>query len=161
MVALPFLVVEPHRPRAARGDHAGRPPERDRDIEHIQKMIAACAAAEIPAFKYNMSLLGVLRTEPTAGRGGSRYSTWRLAEANNADRLTRAGRVSADVAWERITYFLDRVIPGLQRVQDPRRLPSARSGSSAGRVPGNRPRAGHGGGTQEVCRDSGRAPTTA
>jgi mannonate dehydratase len=84
---------------------------RDRDIEQIQKMIAACVAAQIPAFKYNMSLLGVLRTEPTAGRGGSQYSTWKLADANNADRLTRAGRVTEDAAWERITYFLDRVIP--------------------------------------------------
>jgi mannonate dehydratase len=86
-------------------------PQRDRDIENIQKMIAACAAAEIPAFKYNMSLLGVLRTAPTPGRGGSRYSTWKLAEANDRERLTRAGRVSEDMFWERITYFLDRVIP--------------------------------------------------
>ncbi|MYF70611.1 MAG: twin-arginine translocation signal domain-containing protein [Proteobacteria bacterium] len=51
-------------------------PERDRDIEHIQDMIRHCARAGVPAFKYNMNLLGVLRTEPTPGRGGSRYSTW-------------------------------------------------------------------------------------
>ncbi len=111
MVALPFLSSShiDHERRGAimlavEGD-------RDRDIEHIRKMIAACAAAEIPAIKYNMSLLGVLRTESTSGRGGSRYSTWKLSEAKNAQRLTRAGRVSADAAWERLTYFLDRVIP--------------------------------------------------
>lgn len=111
MVALPWLSSS-HIDRERRGAimlAAGG--ERDRDIEHIQKMIAACAAAEIPAFKYNMSLLGVLRTGATAGRGGSRYSTWKLAEAKNADQLTRAGRVSEEAAWERITYFLDRVIP--------------------------------------------------
>ncbi len=111
MVALPFLSSS-HIDREQRGSiMLAADPQREREVEHIQKMIAACAAAEIPAFKYNMSLLGVLRTEPTAGRGGSQYSTWKLAEAKNGNRLTRAGRVSEDAAWERITYFLDRVIP--------------------------------------------------
>ena len=63
-----------------------------------------------PAFKYNLNLLGVLRTDPTPGRGGSRYSTWRLAEAGERE-LTRAGVVNADEFWERIEYFLDRIIP--------------------------------------------------
>ena len=69
---------------------------RDQDIEDIQRMIEACAEVEIPAIKYNMSLLGVLRTDSTPGRGGSRYSTWKLAEAKNADQTdasrTRFGR---------------------------------------------------------------------
>ena len=85
-------------------------PERDRDIEHIQDMIRHCARAGVPAFKYNLNLLGVLRTEPTPGRGGSRYPTWRLAEAGERDQ-TRAGIVNADEFWERIEYFLDRIIP--------------------------------------------------
>jgi mannonate dehydratase len=59
-------------------------------------MIAACAKAEIPAFKYNMSLLRVLRTGTTPGRGGSRYSTWRLADARENPPLTRAGKVTAE-----------------------------------------------------------------
>ena len=44
-------------------------PERDRDIEALQTLIRNCAAAGIPSIKYNMSLLGVLRTERTAGTG--------------------------------------------------------------------------------------------
>jgi mannonate dehydratase len=111
MVALPFLSSS-HIDRERRGAiMLGADPQRDRDIENIQKMIAACAAAGIPAVKYNMSLLGVLRTESTPGRGGSQYSTWKLAQAKDADKLTRAGRVTQEIAWERITYFLDRVIP--------------------------------------------------
>ena len=111
MVALPFLSSS-HIDRERRGAiMLGKSPERDRDIEHIQKMIAACAEAGIPAFKYNMSFLGVLRTGTTPGRGGSRYSTWRLAAAKEYPPLTRAGKVTADLAWERITYFLDRIIP--------------------------------------------------
>jgi mannonate dehydratase len=64
-----------------------------------------------PAFKYNLSLLGVLRTATTLGRGGARYSTWRLREAQESPPLTRAGRVTAELFWERITWFLDRLIP--------------------------------------------------
>ena len=86
-------------------------PERDRDIEQVQLMIKNCAAAKIPCIKYNMSILGVLRTGRTPGRGDSSYSTYRLKDGHPANPLTRAGVVDADRYWERITYFLDRVIP--------------------------------------------------
>lgn len=89
----------------------GQSPERDRDIEAIQNLIKNCAKAGIPSIKYNMSILGVLRTGRTPGRGGSTYSTWRLAEAKPSNPLTRAGEVTASIYWERISYFLDRVIP--------------------------------------------------
>jgi mannonate dehydratase len=55
--------------------------------------------------------LGVLRTGTTPGRGGARYSTWRLRDAREAPPLTGAGRVGEDLFWERITWFLDHVIP--------------------------------------------------
>jgi mannonate dehydratase len=92
----------------------GQSPQRDRDIEAIQTIIKNCAKTGIPSIKYNMSLLGVLRTDRTPGRGGSSLSTWRLAEAKTSGKFTpetKAGPVSADQYWERITYFLDRVIP--------------------------------------------------
>ena len=86
-------------------------PERDRDIEQLQTMIKNCAEAGIPSIKYNMSILGVLRTWRTPGRGDAMYSTWKLAEAHPETPLTKAGVVNADAFWERITYFLERVIP--------------------------------------------------
>lgn len=86
-------------------------PERDRDIESMQTLIKNCAAAGVPSIKYNMSILGVLRTERTKGRGDAMYSTWRLREAKADPPVTRAGVVNADRFWERITYFLDHVIP--------------------------------------------------
>lgn len=111
MVALPFLTSS-HIDRERRGAiMMADDPERDRDIEHIHNMIAACAKVGVPAFKYNMSILGILRTGRSPGRGGSRYSTWRLKDAKADPPLTRAGRVDADRFWERITYFLQRVIP--------------------------------------------------
>jgi mannonate dehydratase len=86
-------------------------PERDRDIEGIQTLIRNCAQAGLPSIKYNMSILGVLRIGRTPGRGDASYSQWKLAEAHPKTPLTIAGRVDADQFWERITYFLDRVIP--------------------------------------------------
>jgi mannonate dehydratase len=86
-------------------------PERDRDIESMQTLIKNCAQAGVPSIKYNMSILGVLRTGRTPGRGDAMYSTWKLSEAHPATPLTKAGPVDGDMFWERITYFLDRVIP--------------------------------------------------
>ncbi|MDA1142498.1 MAG: mannonate dehydratase [Planctomycetota bacterium] len=88
----------------------GKSPERDREIDIVCDMIRAAAQAGIPALKYNMTILGVVRSEPTRGRGGSTYSTF-VYEKANQDSLTEAGHVDADAMWERITYFLERVIP--------------------------------------------------
>ncbi len=89
----------------------GRSPERDREIEGVQTMIKNCAAAGIPCIKYNMSILGVLRTGTMPGRGDTSYRSFKLADAKADPPLTRAGRVSDDMYWERITYFLERVVP--------------------------------------------------
>lgn len=86
-------------------------PERDRDIETFQNQIRACAAAGVPTLKYNMSILGVVRSGTTKGRGDAVYSRWRVKDAPRDAPLTRAGVVNADAFWERITYFLERVVP--------------------------------------------------
>jgi mannonate dehydratase len=111
MIPLPFLasshIDRTPRPAIMLADS----PERDRDIEDIHRMIAACAQVGIPAIKYNMSILGVLSTAPVEGRGGSISRAWKLADAKPATPLTRAGTVDAARFWERITYFLDAVVP--------------------------------------------------
>ena len=89
----------------------GKSPERDREIDDICQMIRNAARAGIPALKYNMSILGVVRSEPTRGRGGAAYSTFVYDKAKQDPPLTEAGPVTSEEAWERITYFLKRVIP--------------------------------------------------
>ena len=89
----------------------GKSPERDREIDEICQMIRNAARAGIPALKYNLTILGVVRTAPTRGRGGALYSTFVYEQARQDPPLTEAGPVSADEMWERITYFLKRVIP--------------------------------------------------
>jgi mannonate dehydratase len=89
----------------------GRSPQRDKAIDDICQMIRNCALAGIPAVKYNMSILGVVRTESTRGRGNAVLSTFKYEGAKQEPPLTEAGPVPADVYWERITYFLNKVIP--------------------------------------------------
>jgi mannonate dehydratase len=89
----------------------GKSPERDREIDEVCQIIRDAAKVGIPALKYNMTILGVVRTESTPGRGGTQLSTWRLKEAKQDPPLTEAGPAPAEVMWERITYFLERVIP--------------------------------------------------
>ena len=104
----------------------GKSPERDREIDDICNMIRNVARAGIPVAKYNLTILGVVRTEQTPGRGRSLYSGFDFNKAKagfgfgNAGKhdpnvpeppLTIAGNVSEDDSWERITYFLKRVMP--------------------------------------------------
>jgi len=89
----------------------GKSPERDREIDDICQMIRNASQAGIRTLKYNMSILGVVRTKNTQGRGGATYSTWRYDEAPDKDKLTEAGPVSAEQAWERISYFVKKVMP--------------------------------------------------
>jgi len=87
-------------------------PQRDRDIESFQNHIRTCAATGIKTIKYNMSLLGVVRSEHVPGRGDSVYEKWNAKEAIAKNPpLTKAGIVNADAFWERIDYFLNRVVP--------------------------------------------------
>ena len=91
----------------------GQSPERDHEIEAIQTTLKNCAATGIRTLKYNMSILGVPRNAETVpGRGDTVYGKWNLKEALAENRpLTRAGRVNEDEYWERIEYFLARVVP--------------------------------------------------
>lgn len=110
-VAPPFLASTPVDKTVHDAIMLAQSPGRDREIESVQNLIRNCAAVGIPSIKYNLNLLGVVRTARTPGRGDATYSTWRLQEAHPNPPLTRAGRVDADMFWERITYFLERVIP--------------------------------------------------
>jgi mannonate dehydratase len=89
----------------------GKSPDRDREIDDVCQMIRNAARAGIPSLKYNMTFLGVVRTESTKGRGGASYSTFAYDKAAQDPPLTPAGPIHADVYWERITYFLTRVVP--------------------------------------------------
>ncbi len=106
--ALPTLNVDQQEhPAINLGDGA----QRDRDIEGFQMHIRNVSAAGIPCIKYALNLLGAMRTSyAVPGRGDALQSGWRLKDAPDLPP-TRAGMVDADTFWERIIYFLDRVVP--------------------------------------------------
>jgi mannonate dehydratase len=89
----------------------GQSPQRDRDIEDIHRCIEACAAMGVPGFKYNMSILGVPSTGEVELRGGSTTRQFRATDLDPNAPNTIAGIVTADSFWERINYFIQRVIP--------------------------------------------------
>jgi len=89
----------------------GKSPERDRQIDDICQMIRNAAKAGIPSLKYNLTILGVVRTESTPGRGAATYSTFVYDKAKQEPPLTEAGRVTEEIFWDRITYLLKRVVP--------------------------------------------------
>ena len=110
MLPLPLSSVE-----IARAEYPsimlGKTPDRDRDIDDICQMIRNAGRAGIPALKYNMSILGIVRTEPVKGRGSSMAKSFVYAQAKQDPPLTEAGRVTEEMSWERISYFVKRVIP--------------------------------------------------
>lgn len=93
----------------------GKSPERDKEIEIIQQMITVASKVGVKVLNYNTIIHVILRTESTLDptRGNSMYKTWNYDQAvkSGKDYSTIAGEVDIDEIYERITYFLDRVLP--------------------------------------------------
>jgi mannonate dehydratase len=87
-------------------------PEREDEIDRIIKCIRTAAKAGIPAVKGNLIVTGLFRTSPVVGRGGSIHTAFDLQEFRPP--ITQAGKVTAEQAWERIAYFVERVIPAAE-----------------------------------------------
>ena len=83
----------------------------EQEMEVVCKMVRAAAAAGIPAIKYFLCEMENQRTESVPlGRGNSRYSTFDLSKAN-VDEQRYDKPLSAEENWQRVTFFLERVIP--------------------------------------------------
>ena len=86
-------------------------PNRDRQIDSMCKLIENMAEAGIPFAKYNLNIIGIPRSEPERGRGGSLNSTFRWDKMDQDEAPGIAGVVDEDENWERIDYFLERIVP--------------------------------------------------
>lgn len=114
MVSLPLTPYAIDSPEAQAGTPNilyGRSPARDEEIDLICDIVRMAAEVGIRGLRYNMNLVGILRTDDIRGRGGSRNSAFRWEDADQAAPMTSAGRVSEDQYWERLDYFLERVVP--------------------------------------------------
>jgi len=86
-------------------------PERDRTLERLRTMIRNCGKAGIPMAKYNLTMIGVVRTERTTGRGGASLSAFDFSKSKQEPPLTEAGRITDEIYWDRIGYFLKKLVP--------------------------------------------------
>lgn len=109
MVQLPLesLPIE----KQSSPDILSKGPNRDRQIESICRLIENVARAGIPAVKYNLNIIGIPRSEFEAGRGGSKNSTFRWDKMDQNAPPSMVGVLSEEENWERIDYFLERVVP--------------------------------------------------
>lgn len=104
---LPSRVIE----QASYPDILLAGPDRDRQLDAVCQLIEDCATAGIPSAKYNLNLIGIPRTPDELGRGGSRNAAFRWDLADHDAAPGAAGVLSEDENWERIDYFLGRVVP--------------------------------------------------
>jgi mannonate dehydratase len=89
----------------------GKDPERDKAIEDIKVMIQNCGKAGIPMAKYNFTFIGVVSTERTIGRGRASQRAFDYSKAKDPGPFPGVGPVDEKIYWDRIEYFLKRVVP--------------------------------------------------
>lgn len=109
MIQLP-LTSHPVEKSESQAILLGQGVDRDREIDAICALVEWLGECGIRAAKYNFSVIGIPRTEPVIGRGGARMASFFQDQVTD-DVSGLAGTVDADLFWERITYFLERVVP--------------------------------------------------
>lgn len=89
----------------------GASKERDEEIDLLSKLIEEAGAAGVRALRYNITILGHMRTEPRYGRGGAQLSSFDYSHLDQGLGEFEGGAADADEMWERIDYFLGKVVP--------------------------------------------------
>ena len=85
-------------------------PQRDRDIDAVCGWIENAGKAGLRGLNYNFTAVGYQRTKPRFGRAGSQFSSFEFDKYDNGEPH-KAGRIDRDEGFDRLQYWLDRVIP--------------------------------------------------
>jgi mannonate dehydratase len=85
--------------------------QRDRRLDSILGNIQKAAQAGVKVITFHWTVIPIRRNERRPGRGGTSYAAFKLEENWKDLPVGECGRVAADDYWERITYFLQKVIP--------------------------------------------------
>ena len=83
----------------------------DREIEHMKRSLERAGKAGVQVITYHWTVIPIRRNKKTAGRGGSTYAAFELEKDWKKLPHTTSGRVTASEYWDRIAYFLERVVP--------------------------------------------------
>jgi mannonate dehydratase len=86
-------------------------PDRGRKLDVIVGNIQKASQVGVKVITHHWTVIPIRRNSHVPGRGGVTYTAFKLEENWRDLPVGRAGRVSSDDYWERITCFLQRVIP--------------------------------------------------
>ena len=86
-------------------------PERDRRLEAIIGNIQKASQVGVKVITHHWTVIPIRRNAKVPGRGGVTYEAFKLEDNWQDLPVGKAGKVSSDDYWERITYFLHKVIP--------------------------------------------------
>jgi mannonate dehydratase len=85
--------------------------ERDRELDNIIGNIRKASEVGVRIITYHWTVIPIRRNKRTPGRGGATYSGFQLEDNWQDLPVGKSGEVSSEDYWERITYFLEKVIP--------------------------------------------------
>ena len=109
----PAVNEDPSRegqPNSAGVIFMGESEERERQLDQACEVIRMAGEAGLRGLNYNITILGHLRTPSETGRGGATLSTFNFEKLNQAIE-DFPGAAGEEEMWERIEYWLKRVIP--------------------------------------------------
>ena len=86
-------------------------PDRTKHLDVVCDNIRKAGDAGVKVISFHWNLTPIRRNTTVPGRGGSRYSAFKLEPDWKMLPLTGAGRVTSDDYWERIDTYLKAVIP--------------------------------------------------
>ena len=85
--------------------------DRNRKIDEIADNIRKASQVDVPVITMHWTLIPIRRNTKTTGRGGATYSGFKLEDDWRSLPVGEHGTVAYDEYWERIEYFLTRIIP--------------------------------------------------
>jgi mannonate dehydratase len=90
-------------------------PERDRQIDNMIVNIQKASQVGVRIITYHWTVIPIRRNKQTPGRGKVTYAGFKLEDNWKDLPLGKSGRVSSEDYWERIGYFLEKVIPAARQ----------------------------------------------
>jgi len=86
-------------------------PERDRQIDYVLGNIRKAAGVGVKIITFHWTVIPIRRNERRPGRGGVTYQAFKLEENWKDLPVGSSGRVSSEEYWDRLAYFIQKVIP--------------------------------------------------
>jgi mannonate dehydratase len=88
---------------------------RDRELDSILGNIQKASEIGVQYITHHWTVIPIRRNRKTTGRGNVAYNGFKLEDNWKELPAGKSGRVSSEEYWDRITYFLEKVIPVAKR----------------------------------------------